>query len=160
MPSAVAEPRAVGVTLGRLVEIERGQGPPPTEAELSAKDELETRLRRSPGWQRMAKTVETIRKINAAANIEKTIATMRKITASIAQEERRRTPAICTGRAPRRNVRTVRRRATVATRAGADDGSGSSEDDPPSDLERPPSGAAASRTRAHVGRRLAAARAA
>ena len=61
------------LTLGRADEIETGQGPPPTDAELLEFAERMARLQRSPSWQRMEKGFAAARKVVAKLESEKVV---------------------------------------------------------------------------------------
>jgi hypothetical protein len=158
------------ITLGRLCQIERGEGPPPNESERAARARLEDLFRWSPALQRIERNMETARKIIARVDTKTLSAAMDVYRdASPAQQRRmgnmtaRQVLALhARGRSGRRDGRTPRasereHRRTTRRQGRAPASGGDSESEPKPDLDGL-RGFRASNNRmvVHVGRRIGA----
>jgi hypothetical protein len=138
----------LGLTLRRAIEIEQGNGPPPTRAESTELAQLEVRFR--PMLQHLDKAITVVRKVAPRGDLERAAAAMsiykaaprgrqrylgrmtpRQLLGLEAQRQVRDVP----GRVPRPAARTPRSRSVRRTRSTTRAGPSSSSDD--SDLASP-----------------------
>ena len=145
-----SDAQAGGVPLGRLCEIEQGEGPPATELERKAMAKLTAHLQQSPSWQRMEKAFAAAGKVVAKLESEKAVEGLRIYKAAPPAQQRRmahmtgrqivalhRLGALSParpGRNPRPVAREPRRRQTVRRAHGVRAGPDEDSDEPPPPL--------------------------
>jgi hypothetical protein len=88
-PDRPGESSSAGVSFRRAIAIERGEGPPPTDAEREAIAAFEARFKRSPAGQRLEKAATAMNATVATFDREGAVEAMRIYRAASPVEQRR-----------------------------------------------------------------------